>query len=118
LLVEDEEAVREMVHRVLTRYGYTVLTASHAREALRSSEKYEAFIHLMITDVVMPGGMSGRDLAERMSFIRPDMRVLYISGYTDSSISQNDVLEPNVAFLQKPFSPEILARKVREVLGK
>ena len=116
LLVEDEDMVRDLTRRVLLRIGYTVLEACHARDAIQVCQQHEGLIHLMITDVVMPGGMSGRDLAERLAGSRPKMRVLYMSGYTDDTIVYHGVLDAGVAFLQKPFTPDSLARKVREVL--
>jgi CheY-like chemotaxis protein len=116
LLVEDEEAVRTLVHEVLERNGYTVLAARHGGEALLVCERHGGPIHLMVTDVVMPE-MSGRELAERLASLRPAMKVLYVSGYTDDAIVHHGVLDPGTPFLEKPFSPDALARKVREVLG-
>ncbi|MDH7474220.1 MAG: response regulator, partial [Anaerolineae bacterium] len=116
LLVEDAEPVRDMARRILAYKGYTVLEACDGEEALRLSAAYEGPIHLLVTDVVMPGGMSGRQLAERLSATRPEMRVLYMSGYTDNAIVHHGLLEPGIAFLQKPFTPDTLALKVREAL--
>lgn len=96
--------------------GYTVLEARDGEEALRLSAQHEGPIHLLVTDVVMPGGMSGRLLAERLTATRPEMRVLYMSGYTDAAIIRHGLLEPGRAFLQKPFTPDTLALKVREAL--
>ncbi|MFH1742854.1 MAG: response regulator [bacterium] len=115
LLVEDEEVVRNLVSRMLKEHGYTVLEASSGSEALQMCARREGPIHLLVTDVVMPG-MSGRDLSERLSSERPEIKVLYMSGYTDNAIVQHGVLEEGVHFLQKPIMPEALARKVREVL--
>ncbi|MBI1940202.1 MAG: response regulator [Acidobacteria bacterium] len=115
LVVEDEEAVRSLVRRVLESKGYAVLTASTAEEAARLCEQQEGKISLLLTDVVMPG-MSGRKLAHHLGFSRPEMKVLYMSGYTDNAIVHQGVLDPGTAFLQKPFTPDAVLRKVREVL--
>jgi CheY-like chemotaxis protein len=117
LLVEDEDAVRDLVSRMLQMCGYTVLEAAHGEEAIRVSERYEGPIQLMVTDVMMPK-MTGREVAERLKPLRPDMRVLYVSGYTDDEIVRQGVLGADMAFLQKPFTPDALARKVREVLDE
>ena len=114
LLVEDEDAVRALAREVLRRHGYVVLEARHGFDALRVVERHTNVIHLMITDVVMPF-MSGRELAERLSTVRPKMRVLFMSGYTDHGLVHRD-LTPGSAFLQKPFTPEVFARKVRSIL--
>jgi len=114
LLVEDEAAVRALAREVLRRHGYVVLEARHGVDALRVAERHNDEIHLMITDVVMPH-MSGRDLAERLSRVRPKMKVLFMSGYTDHALMHRE-LTPGGAFLQKPFTPEGFARKVRSVL--
>ena len=95
--------------------GYNVLEARHGAEALEISDRHQGPIHLMVTDVVMPQ-MSGRELAQRLQPIRPDMRVLYMSGYTDDAIVRHGVLGAGMAFLSKPFTPDALALKVREVL--
>jgi CheY-like chemotaxis protein len=116
LLVEDDEMVRDLARQVLETYGYRVLAAGGGREALKLCQSHRGDIHLLLTDVVMPD-MSGRDLAERLREKCPRLKVLYMSGYTDDIIAHHGVLEPNMEFLEKPFTPEALARKVREVLG-
>jgi PAS domain S-box-containing protein len=115
LLVENADIVRGLAHRVLLQNGYTVLEARHGEEAFLICEQHEGPIHLLVTDVVMPG-MSGRELAERLTTSYPETKVLYMSGHTDNAIVRHGVLEPDIAFLQKPFTPDVLARKVREVL--
>jgi len=115
LLVEDEEMVRELLRNILEIEGYTVLVASHGSEALEICERHEGPLHLIITDVVMPG-MGGRQLVERLTAECAEVKVLYMSGYTDDAIVHHGVLNPGVAFLQKPFTPDAVARKVREVL--
>ncbi|HJZ75682.1 MAG TPA: response regulator [Vicinamibacterales bacterium] len=114
LLVEDEDAVRALAREVLRRHGYVVLEARHGVDALRVAERHTDEIHLMVTDVVMPH-MGGRDLVERLQAVRPKMKVLFISGYTDHALVHRD-LTLGTAFLQKPFTPEAFARKVRTVL--
>ena len=115
LLVEDEEMVRDMAHEILRMSGYQVLEAKHGEDALNVSERHDGPIHLMLTDVVMPQ-MSGRELAERLVPMRPEMRVLYMSGYTDDAIVHHGVLDEAMAFIEKPFTPNALARKVRVAL--
>jgi nitrogen-specific signal transduction histidine kinase/CheY-like chemotaxis protein len=115
LLAEDEEVVRRFAREILSGNGYKVLEAGSGREALLLSEAYRGEIQLLLTDVVMPK-MSGRELTERIRPLRPDLRILYMSGYTDDAILRHGVLEDGIPFLQKPFTPEGLARKVREVL--
>ena len=115
LLVEDAAPVRALARRSLEACGYRVLDASDGPSALELSARHAAGIDLLVTDVVMPG-MSGRELAERLAPQRPEMKVLYTSGYTDDAMVRQGVLNAGVAFLQKPFVPDMLARKVREVL--
>jgi len=115
LLVEDEKAVRMMIGKTLQSKGYAVLEAQHGQEALSICEDYSGPIHLMVTDVVMPL-MSGKELAEQLAPQRPEMKVLYMSGYPDNSIVQHGVLEPGTEFLQKPFTLNTLEAKVREIL--
>src|SRR5213593_4246443 len=115
LLAEDEPAVRAIAQQALERHGYTVLAAPSGAAALALAAQHAATIDLLLTDVVMPG-MSGRDLADRLTAQRPGIRVLYISGYTDNAIVRHGMLEPGLAYLQKPFRPHALVRKVREVL--
>ncbi|MBI5577491.1 MAG: PAS domain S-box protein [Deltaproteobacteria bacterium] len=115
LVVEDEEMVRELVCEILLRSGYTVLEAGNGEEALEISMRYGKPIHLMVTDMVMPK-MSGQELAERLSPLRREMKVLFMSGYTDKVSLHHRVANREVAFLQKPFGPGTLTTKVREVL--
>ncbi len=115
LVVEDEPAVRELVSRVLDSRGYAVLTAADGREALDFARHHDGHIDLLLSDVVMPG-MSGRELAEHLLVISPETRVAFLSGYTDDEVLRHGVLDAQFAFLQKPFTPDVLARKVREVL--
>ncbi|MCJ7831638.1 MAG: ATP-binding protein [Dehalococcoidia bacterium] len=116
LVVEDEAAVRDLIRRVLASRGYTVLEADRAASALALVDGRGDPIPLIISDVVMPGGMGGRELAGVLAGRHPESRFLFISGYTPSAVLQGGLLEEGVHFLQKPFNPEALARKVREVL--
>jgi PAS domain S-box-containing protein len=116
LLVEDDELVRDMAKEILLESGYQVLEAKHGPEALGVAEKYHGPIHLMLSDVVMPQ-MSGRELAERLALLRAEMKVLYMSGYTDDAIVHHGVLDEETAFIEKPFTPDGLARKVRAALN-
>jgi two-component system cell cycle sensor histidine kinase/response regulator CckA len=116
LLVEDQAEVRLVTRETLTRHGYTVIEATNGREALLAARNHRGRIDLLVTDVVMPS-MSGRELAERFVQEQPEVRVLYMSGYTDDTVVQQGILEGGVAFLQKPFRPAALLQKVREVLN-
>ncbi len=115
LVVEDEAAVLTLSRRALEAQGYVVLAASDPAAALRVVERHGGMIHLLLTDVVMPG-LSGRELADRLTAQRPGIRVLYMSGYPGDAVVQHGTLPSGSAFLQKPFSPDGLARKVRDVL--
>jgi CheY-like chemotaxis protein len=117
LLVEDEEMVRGLVKTLLTLNGYRVLTARNGAEAIRVADEHSGRIDLLLTDVVMPGGMGGRDVAERLAPGRPGLKVIFMSGYTDDAIIHHGVLGAETSFIHKPFSTGALARKVREVLG-
>ena len=115
LLAEDDEILRPLTKGLLAKLGYTVLDAESAEQALAVAGARQGPIHLLVADVVMPGA-SGRELARRLAQSRPETRVLYVSGYTDDAIVHHGMLEPGLKFLQKPFTPAALARKVREVL--
>ncbi|HZN62951.1 MAG TPA: ATP-binding protein, partial [Planctomycetota bacterium] len=116
LVVEDEAPVRKLLLQVLARLGYTLIEADTGMHALKAISKHNGPIHLMVTDVVMPG-MSGRELARQIEPLRPETKVLYMSGYTEDAIVHHGELDPGTAFLAKPFTPHALAAKVREVLG-
>jgi CheY-like chemotaxis protein len=115
LLVEDQDEVRRVAQEILTRHGYHVIAAQNAGEALLGCERHPRTIHLLLTDVIMPQ-MSGRELADRLASVRPEMKVLYMSGYTDNAIVHHGILDSGLAYVQKPLVPEALARRVREVL--
>ncbi|HXG94318.1 MAG TPA: ATP-binding protein [Blastocatellia bacterium] len=117
LLVEDEAVVRKLVREVLEMNGYNVLEAINGHEALAICQSHPGLIHLLLTDVVMPQ-MSGRELAERFNALRSETKVLYMSGYTDDAIVHRGVGGAKIAFIQKPFTPDSLAAKVREVLDQ
>jgi len=115
LLVEDEESVRTLSRAILESYGYRVLEAAGAEEAIETAQRYQQPIHLLLTDVIMPA-MGGPDLASRIQTLRPGVRVLYMSGYTDETVFRHGYLEQGRLFLQKPFTPAALARKLRDAL--
>jgi signal transduction histidine kinase/CheY-like chemotaxis protein len=117
LLVEDEEAVRDLIQTVLNDQGYNVIPSRDTQHALQIAETFAHEIHLLLTDVVMPG-MSGRELAAHITARRRGIRVLFMSGYTDNVITSGGVLEKGITFLQKPFSPGQLTQKVRDVLTR
>jgi signal transduction histidine kinase/CheY-like chemotaxis protein len=117
LVVEDESIVRLSIRDTLQLKGYCVLEATAAQEACNFCLQHQGPIHLLITDVVMPG-MNGQTLADRLVALRPDMRVLFISGHPGDAVARHGVLPPSAAFLQKPFPPDTLARKVREILDR
>jgi two-component system cell cycle sensor histidine kinase/response regulator CckA len=117
LIAEDEPAVREVVAATLQQKGYEVLRAPDGQTALELARSHDGTIHLLLTDVVMPG-MTGRALAQALTAERPDVRVLYVSGYTDDAVVRHGILELGVPYLQKPFTPDALALKVREVLDR
>jgi CheY-like chemotaxis protein len=107
--------LRELIEESLATNGYRVLSAKHGADALGIAERHEGPIHLLLTDAIMPG-MSGRELATHVAEHREGIKILYMSGYTDDAVVRHGVLAAEVAFLQKPFTPDALARKVRNVL--
>jgi len=115
--VEDDDSLRKLARTVLKQRGYKVLEAENGEDALKVSEAHYGSIDLLITDVVMPK-MGGKEVAERLQPLYLQMKVIYMSGYTDSAIAHHGVLAQELNFLQKPFSPKVLARKVREVLDE
>ena len=117
LFVEDETVVRHLVAEILENSGYTVMQAGDGPSALELLRRHTDTLDLLVTDVVMPG-MSGPEVTQAVTSMRPGTQVLYISGYTDSAIGHHGVLEPGIAFLQKPFSADDLTRKVRTLLDE
>lgn len=117
LLVEDEEAVRNLACQVLKGCGYKVLEAANGREACDLAKAWQGPIDVLVSDVVMPE-LGGRELAEQLSVLRPDCKILFLSGYSDDAVIRHDVLQSNYAFLQKPFTPSTLAQKLRAVLDQ
>ena len=118
LLVEDDVGVRSLAKQILEQSDYTVLTAGNAEQALLIAQAQPPPIHLLLTDVVMPGSLSGTALAERLQNIHPETKVMYMSGYTDETIVQHGVLEPGIHFLHKPFTTAALTAQVRKVLDR
>jgi two-component system cell cycle sensor histidine kinase/response regulator CckA len=116
LLVEDEKGVRELAREYLTSTGYTVIEAEDGHTALELAGMHVGPIHLLLTDVVMPG-ISGRELAERVEQIRPGIKIIYMSGYTDQAVVHHGILENDAVLLQKPFTLTTLAAKLREILA-
>lgn len=116
LLVEDDQMVRELTREILRKNGYAVLEAQDGHEALRIGREYDQPIHLILTDVVMPQ-ISGQHVVEQIASVRPDIRALYMSGYTDDAVHHHGVLEPGVNFIEKPFAVEVLLQKIRQVLN-
>jgi len=116
LIVEDNDSLRNFAQKILHIYGYRTLNAENGEDALRVCKEHDGQIDLMITDVVMPK-MGGREAAERLQPLYPQMKVIYMSGYTDDAIVHHGVLEPGLNFLEKPFTPEGLGKKVRKALG-
>jgi len=115
LLVEDDDAVRRLARVTLEHYGYHVIEASNPREAAQRADGYQGPIHLLVSDVIMPES-HGPPLFERLTSARPGLRVLYMSGYADDAIVRHGIMVEGAPFLQKPFTPLALSRKVREVL--
>jgi two-component system, cell cycle sensor histidine kinase and response regulator CckA len=116
LLVEDDTGVRQLAADILSQHGYRVLEAGDAEHGEAIAERHPGPIHLLVTDVVMPK-ISGRSLADRLMALRPSMKVLFISGYTDEALSRHGVLDPGIALLPKPFTPEVMLERVRRALG-
>ncbi len=117
LLVENEHPVRRLAREFLEKYGYRVLEAADGEDALRLAQEYRGTIHLLLTDVVMPG-MNGPELAKRLSAQRPEMKILYTSGFTESAVIRQGVTNQTASFLQKPFSQDAITHKVRTVLDQ
>jgi CheY-like chemotaxis protein len=117
MVVEDDASVRRLAGSVLHAHGYTVLSAESGDDALAQTAHLEGPLHLLLSDVVMPG-MNGRQVYTRLAELRPELRVVYMSGYTEEVIAPQGVLEPGVDFIAKPFTVESLARKVRDVLDR
>ena len=117
LVVDDEPAIRALAVRALSDLGYRVLAAGSGRDAIRLASAAAGEIHLLVTDVVMPE-MGGHELADRLRELRPELAVLYVSGYTENGVARHGIMARDMAFLPKPFTIEALGRKVREVLDR
>jgi CheY-like chemotaxis protein len=115
LVAEDEDGVRSLTREVLEKYGYTVLEAANGEEALKVADRHQGPLHLLLSDVVMPR-MGGPELAQELVARRPEVKILYMSGYTDHPMVRRGVVNAGVAFLQKPFTPTVLVSRIREVL--
>lgn len=115
LVAEDEDGVRSLTREVLEKYGYTVLEAANGEEALKVADRHQGPLDLLLSDVVMPR-MGGPELAQALVARRPELKVLYMSGYTDHPMVRRGVVNAGVAFLQKPFTPTVLVSRIREVL--
>jgi len=115
--VEDDESVRGLARTTLERHGYTVLVAKNGPEALMLLEQHQGIVELLLTDVIMPG-MNGRELSERLQQHVPNLKTIYMSGYTDNVLATHNVLGPDTFFIQKPFSVREFLVTLREVLGK
>ena len=115
LLVDDEALLRQLVRIILQTRGYTILEASGGMDAIRICQQHEGPIHLLVTDVIMPG-MNGQSLTEQVTTLRPHTRVLYMSGCADSTLLTLSERKTEIAFIQKPFTPDALTRKVRDIL--
>ena len=116
LVVEDEASIRALSERILRRHGYTVLLAANGDEAQRVCQDHQGPIHIALMDVILPG-RSGRVVAEWITQQRPETRIVYMSGYSDNAITRHGMLDPGTTLVEKPFSPETLVRKIREVLA-
>jgi CheY-like chemotaxis protein len=117
LVVEDEEALRELVSDILQRKGYTVLEAQSGDQAMEVWQSEKERIDLLLTDMMMPGGLSGRDVAERLLAERPELKVIYTSGYSIDTVTPEALGQDAMNFLQKPYDPETLAQMVRNILN-
>jgi len=117
LIVENEGAIRNLVQMALERHGYHILAAESGADALRVADDHQGHIHLLITDVVMPD-MNGPEIAKRLTVTRPGLTTLFMSGYMDDALGDLGLAPEHMDFLQKPFSPRLLASKVREILDR